>query len=258
MFGFGKKLHAGMKLGKKEAKYDPRTLRFATYKKSLPPAPPSYDFSNRIHDLGMLQNDVLGDCTCAGIAHLVQAWAAYNGESFVPTDAAVLDLYEKACGYNSADPSTDQGGELISVLKYVKENGFEGHAIDAYVLVNAKNKEEIKQALYYFGGLYVGVQLPLSAQNQTVWDVPFLGVRGKGEPGSWGGHCIANILDYDDKGLTTITWGNTKLMTWEFLETYCDEMYCVLSPDWYGSEKVAPTGFDSNTLAQDLLVLEAS
>lgn len=258
MFGFGKKLHAGMKLGKKDAKYDPRTLRFATYKASLPAAPSAYDFSNRIHGLTMLQNDVLGDCTCAAVGHLVQAWTSYNGGSYVPSDAATLSLYENACGYDPMDPSTDQGGELISVLKYWKANPFEGHTIDAYVSVNPKNQEEVRQALYYFGGVYVGVQLPLAAQNQTVWDVPFLGIRGKGEPGSWGGHAIANILDYDENGLTTITWGDTKLMTWKFLETYCDEMYCILSPDWYGPEKVAPTGFDSNALAQDLLLLEAN
>jgi hypothetical protein len=257
MFGFGKKLHAGMKLGKKEATYDPRTLRFATYKASLPAAPPSYDFSNRIHDLSVLQNNILGDCTAAGIAHLVQAWAAYNGVTYIPSDAATLALYEGSCGYNPADPSTDSGGTLIDVLKYVKANGFDGHEIDAYVAVNPKNLDEVKQALYYFGGLYVGVQLPLSAQDQTVWDVPFFGIRGKGEPGSWGGHAIANILDYDERGLTTITWGALKLMTWEFFQTYCDEAFCILSPDWYGPEKVAPTGFDSKALAQDLLILEA-
>lgn len=255
MFGFGKKLHAGVKLGKKEAKYDPRTLRFATYKASLPAAPPSYDFSNRIHDLGMLGNNIYGDCTAAGVAHLVQAWAAYNGVSYIPSDAATLKFYEDSCGYKPGDPSTDNGGTLIDVLKHWKANPFDGHEIDAYVAVNPKNLDEVKQALYYFGGLYVGLQLPKSAENQQIWDVPWLGFRGNGEPGSLGGHCVANILDYDERGLTTITWGQLKLMTWPFFESYCDECFCVLSPDWYGPEKVAPTGFDSVALAQDLTAL---
>jgi hypothetical protein len=258
MFGFGKDpVHAGVKLGKKAAKYDARTLRFSTYKGTLAPAPETYDFSSRISNLGMCLNDTLGDCTAAGVAHLVQAWTGYNGVPFVPADASVLALYEGSCGYNPADPTTDAGGVLLDVLKYWKTNPFEGHEIDAYVSVDPKNKEEVKQALFYFGGLYVGVQLPKSAQSQTVWDVPWYGARGDAAVGSWGGHCIANILDYDDKTLTTITWGALKTMTWDWLSTYCDEMYVVLSPDWYGAGKVAPTGFNSAALTTDLALLGA-
>lgn len=257
MFGFGKHaVHSGVSLGKKAAKRDARTLRFATYKQALAPAPATYDFSNRITNLGMCLNDTLGDCTCAGVAHLVQAWTGYNGIQFVPQDASVLALYEASCGYNPAYPSTDSGGVMLDVLKYWKSNPFEGHEIDAYVSVDPKNQDEIMQALYYFGGLYVGVELPKTAQSQDVWDVPWYGARGDAAPGSWGGHCIANVLDYNEVGLTTITWGALKQMTWKWLETYCDEMYCILSPDWYGAGKVAPTGFDSVALAADLNALE--
>jgi hypothetical protein len=130
---------------------------------------------------------------------------------------------------------------------------FEGHELDAYVAVDPKNQDEVKQALYYFGGLYIGVQLPLLAQTQTVWDVPWTGTLfHNARPGSWGGHCVAGILDYDEVGLTAITWGSLKHMTWKWLETYCDEAYCILSPDWYGSGRLAPTGFNSVQLAADL------
>lgn len=258
MFGWFKKkpVHVGVMLGKKAAKYDKRTLRFATYKKALAPAPAVFDFSNRLKNLGMLGNDTLGDCTCAGIYHLIQSWCDYNGIDYVPTTDKAIALYEAACGYNPADPSTDDGGVLLDLLKYWKANPVDGHSIDAYVSVNVHDEAEIQQALYYFGGLYVGVQLPISAQTQDIWDVPLLGTHGDGEPGSWGGHCIANILAYDSKYVYTITWGAVKKMTWKFFETYCDEAYCVLSPDWYGAEKTAPTGFDSATLSVDIAMLE--
>jgi hypothetical protein len=84
MFGFKEVVHAGVKLGKKAAREDPRTLCFATYKRALAPAPATYDYSGRLQNIGMLGNDIYGDCTCAGIAHLIQVWNQFNGMPFVP------------------------------------------------------------------------------------------------------------------------------------------------------------------------------
>jgi hypothetical protein len=78
---------------------------------------------------------------------------------------------------------------------------------------------------------YIGLALPISAQNQDVWAVPPGGSAGEGSPGSWGGHAVP-IVAYDSRGLTVITWGATKRMTWQFLDTYCDEAYALLSQDW--------------------------
>lgn len=256
MWPFDKtKLHAGVKLGKGAPRIDGRTLRFARYGDALRAAPAVFDLAHRITNLGMLGNDQLGDCTCAGVAHLIQAWTDYNGKPFVPTEADTIDFYCDTCGYVEGDPSTDNGGILLDVLNYWRKHGFNGHSIDGYVAINTTDVQEVKNALYYFGGLYVGVALPISAQSQDVWDVPILGTRGKGAPGSWGGHCIANVLQYDDVGLTTITWGALKRMTWKFFLTYCDEAYAVLSPDWMDANGVSATGFNVAELQKDLALI---
>lgn len=87
------------------------------------------------------------------------------------------------------------------------------------------------------------MQLPKSAQTQDVWDVD---TSPNGQPGSWGGHCVF-VPDYDANGLTCITWGAPKKMTWGFWGTYCDEAHALLSPDWQ-----PPAGFDMAALQADL------
>ena len=101
----------------------------------------------------------------------------------------------------------------------------------------------MKQAIALFGGLYIGLSLPLSAQTQDVWDVD---TSPNGKRGSWGGHCVF-VPDYDATGLTCITWGAPKKMTWPFWGTYCDEAHALLSPNWK-----APAGFDLAALQADL------
>ena len=60
---------------------------------------------------------------------------------------------------------------------------------------------QIATAIWLFGGAYIGVELPIRAQNQDVWDVP-ANPGPDDEPGSWGGHAIY-LVGYDrrDSGL---------------------------------------------------------
>lgn len=247
---------SNLRLGKLPAKHDPRTLRFAKYADKLAPAPLALDYTNRISGLGMLANDTLGDCTAAGAAHMHQAWCAYNGVSYVPTDADTIAFYSETCGYVPGEASTDNGGVLLDVLKYWRNAGFAGRKIEAFTSVSPVDISLVKQAIYYFGGLYMGVMLPTSAQDQDVWDVPWYGARGKGAAGSWGGHCVAAVVGYDAKTLTIITWGQLKNMTWKFFLEYCDEAYAVLASDWFGTG-IAPTGFDVDSLRRDIQLIAA-
>ncbi len=68
-------------------------------------------------------------------------------------------------------------------------------------------------------------------------------------PGSWGGHAVP-VIAYDASGLTCITWGALKRMTWAFWDAYCDEAYACLSRDWAAAR--APSGFDWAALDADL------
>ena len=63
------------------------------------------------------------------------------------TDQDALWLYERACGYNPSDPSTDQGGDEVTVMNFVQQNGLKSdgsHKIAGYIAVNGANKIEMQ------------------------------------------------------------------------------------------------------------------
>ena len=247
-----------LKLGKKPHRHDPRRLMLAKYMASdLPSAPGAYtDLLVNLGPLGMMENDRLGDCTCAAVGHMIQAWTAdVTKTPCVISDADVLALYEGACGYNPANPATDQGGFEPDVLNYWRANGVAGHKILAYADADPQNLTEVQQAAWLFGGLYLGIALPISAQSQVggIWDV----VAGpNAAPGSWGGHAVP-VVAYDQDGPTIVTWGALQKMTWAFFKAYCDEAHAVLSPDWIEASGSDPTGFDLATLQKDLAEVTA-
>jgi hypothetical protein len=250
----GRTLH----LGKAAPRHDPRTLRMARYMQALPPPPASTDWTGKMGPLGMMDNDRLGCCTCSAAGHLVQVWTgnAQASPVIIP-DPDILAAYEGSCGYNPADPSTDQGGVEIDVLNYWRNTGVGGHKISAYASVNVQHSIEIQQAIALFGGIYIGVALPISAQSQVggVWDV---GTGPNGQAGSWGGHAVP-VVGYSaaDMTLTCITWGALQKMTFAFWQAYCDEAYACLSPDFIELSSLSPSGFDVAQLQADLTEITA-
>jgi hypothetical protein len=232
-----------MKLGKRPAKFDKRVPLFARFADSDFVAPPIVDWSKGQSDFGSMSNDSIGDCTAAGVGHAFQIWTGDVRREWTPTDAQVVGFYSATTGYNPADPSTDQGGVEVDVLAYLLKNGFYGHHIGAYCSVDVRNADHVKQAIALFGGLYIGVALPVAAQSQDVWDVPASGLAGDGAPGSWGGHCVF-VVGYDANGLTCITWGTPKRLTWAFWNGYCDEAHAILAAAWIGNNGMAPSKFN--------------
>ena len=243
-----------IKLGKQAARHDVRTLQFSNYMKAAaPPAPPKLeDWTKKVKTWPMMLNNKLGDCTCACAGHMIEEWTTYaHAPGYTPTDPQILQAYEAVSGYNPKDPNTDNGAVILDVLNYWRQTGIAGHPISAFVALEPKNHEQVQDAVYLFGNCYLGVQLPLSAQNQKVWSVPPGGPTGQGAPGSWGGHAIP-IVEYDSRGVTVITWGEKLRATWSFLDTYCDEAYAVLSADWIAANEQAPNNFDLDQLQADL------
>ena len=245
--------HSNLRLGKRLRRHDTRTLKLARYlKSSLPPAPPSVDYTGGIADWGMMLNDRLGCCTIAAVAHAIQTWTANAGAEITFPDPVILDYYRTWDGYNPADPATDQGGVELNVLNDWRQQSFSGHSLDAYVSIDLRDASEVANrvigrsgdrvnsreigssahlsigsseeqwsneqldpstdhpitgspehpildsgfpipdvatAIWLFGGAYIGVELPISAQTQDVWDVP-ANLTPDDEPGSWGGHAV--------------------------------------------------------------------
>lgn len=235
------------KLGKLPRKQDNRTLLFEKYATALPIAPKSSDWSHKLTKWGMLANDTVGDCTCAAAGHHEMCWLVNNGITFDPTDQQVLAAYSAITGYNPITGANDNGATCLDVLNYWRKTGIAGHTIGAFAQIALTNHTQVKQAVWLFGGAYIGVALPISAQGQKTWKVT---TGPDAEPGSWGGHCVP-VIHYTSTYLYFVSWGSVYKMTWGFWSKYVDEAYCIISPDFLIAGK-APNGFDMATLQSDL------
>ena len=133
----------------------------------------------------------------------------------------------------------------------------------------------MKQAIANLGGVYIGLDLPLTAQSQTVWNVvdegpktfwqKFLAIFTHGrfgdpsDPGSWGGHAVF-CPDYDSfdvtgETVTCITWGGLMKMTKAFWMKYCSECHALASKAFLNSQGVSPLKVDITGLVQDARAL---
>ncbi len=254
-----------LKLGKQPPRHDPRTLLLASYTTAaLPAPPPTMNLASKVGNAwGMMDNDQIGDCTCAAAGHLIMEWTA-NAQSkmAVPSDQQIVAAYSAITGYNPATGANDNGAQELDVLNYWRQQGIAGHNIQAFIALEPSNHTHVMDAVWIFGGCYIGLALPKSAQAQTsnkqVWSVPPAGTGGDGKPGSWGGHAVP-VVAYDSRSLTVVTWGALQAMTWGFWAAYCDEAYAILSSDYLaqkGGQMQTPNGFNLAQLQEDLADLK--
>ncbi len=255
-FIFGDKIgyHAG-KLGKHvpKIKYGMPRLKNYLNKRALPVVPKATERGKKVSSWGLMMNDSLGDCTIACAGHMEMAWSSMTGKENIIPDAAILKGYEDVGGYVPGDANTDNGCSETDVLDYWMKTGIGGNKILGYASVNPHNIDEVKLAAFMFGGVYLGIALPITAQNQGIWKL--VSTTGDGSPGSWGGHAVP-IIGYSPKTITVITWGQRMMMTYDWFAEYCDEAYVVLSQDWLLNGK-CPAGFDLASLQADLQLLAA-
>ena len=109
------------KLGRLPRKFSPRIMHLSSIlaARSIAPPPVAVDWTKGQESWGMMGNDALGDCTCAGVYHLRQVWTANTGTEDTQQDAEVITLYGAVGGYVEGVPSTDQGANEQDVLKYL-------------------------------------------------------------------------------------------------------------------------------------------
>ena len=218
---------------------------------TLPVIPPakSYDITA---PWGMLGNDTVGDCTCAAAGH-ADMIAEIFGEKVTPavTSDEVLSAYSAITGYNPDDPNSDQGANMLDVLKYWQKTGIAGQKCSAYVAFDPTNKAHWEAATYLFGFVYIGVNLPDIVTKALPTIIDWTDTTDA--PDQNNGHCIIGCAYADSEGVTIVTWGQTVRATWAFLAKYCDEAYAVLLPAWAQGD---PPGIDMTQLTADLAVVQ--
>lgn len=236
-----------VKLGRIRPKQKPRVLRLSDYfdaAKVHTPPPPSINRRDKAKaSIGrMYLNDQYGDCVVAGKAHALGLWSANDSDSggeVLGTDREILDQYHRWCGPG------DNGCVITEVLDAIRDGGMtmngRRYAIDGYVECDWTNKTLVQLAQYLFGATTIGIDLPADWTRSDVWDVTNSSIVG--------GHDVTPI-DYDERGVYVSSWGRIYLITWPAFTSrrWLSEMYVMLSPTWYGSDKLAPSGFDVTRL----------
>lgn len=240
-----------MKLGKLPAFHNPRLPKLAHYLKAgrLPEIPPLYAWEgiSKIKEFGMMANDTHGDCVVAGAAHYIQLATALKGTAWRPTNEQIVELYFKLTG------GSDSGLVEDTFLSYWQANGLWGHNLLGRVSINPQNLEEVHAAIYLFGAVMSGIELPAAAQHEpSVWRGPNDAV-GANTPGSWGGHCTL-WPGYGRAGFAQITWGKILWMDNAFAHQYTSELYALVLEDWVKNGK-SPNGFAKDELLADLKML---
>lgn len=246
------------KLGKLAPKINPKTLQLSKYLGTAVPAPPNKAWREYKIDPNawqMFGNDSIGDCTCACIAHMVMLMTAHTGTMVVPTVDDVIGAYSAVSGYNPQNGTNDNGAAITDVLNYWRTTGIAGHKILGWAQVDQTNITSMKQAIWLFGGIDIGVNLPNSAMSQfdsnTSWEVL------PNDGGIDGGHSIPNF-GYGRTGTNCITWAKRQPMSWDWFLKYCDEAYAVITQDWINQATgKTPSGFDLVTLQADLNALKS-
>ncbi len=235
--------------------------------RSMPAPPATCDYTksaaaalSKIYD-----NDTLGDCVIAGMAHVVGVMTGNAGaKPFLYSNAQIVGLYSAIGGYVPGEPSTDQGCDEQTALNYWENNGAlppnttsptGAHKIAGWMTVDSTNVEEFQTALWLFENLYFGIELPdawinpMPSASGFVWDAA-------GPPDPNNGHCVVGV-GYTSAGVVIDTWGMTGLMTNAALAKYPNqasngELYTVVSMDALGkANQKAPTGFDWSQLVAD-------
>ena len=236
------------RFGRLPKKSDFRTLRFSDYVKRLPIPPQSYDTLARVYQgtqitdptqlFPMDSNDQYGDCTIAALAHATTVYQAMIGHVDIMAAAEVEKVYFGLTG------GEDTGLNELDVLKYWRTNAPGGHEILAFVGIDPKNHTHVKQAIQYFGGVYIGFQVQTNA-------LPDFDAHIEWTPGTLlnDGHAVYAV-SYDVASVQVLTWGAVQQGTWAWWDECVQEAYAIL-PDAATSAVFCP-GFDIAQLQSDL------
>jgi hypothetical protein len=242
--------------GKQPARADARRIQLAVYQSAiLPPAPVTCDRTYGLTDWGVMRNDTIGLCAYASAGHMQMGWSlGARKKAVIIPDADIVQAYAVGTGYDPATGAGDNGSNLLNVQEQWRTAGIAGNRIVASGALDLRNAGSIREAVYYYGGAYIGVMLPASAEQQTdaglVWTTPWFSPIV-------GGHAVP-ILSYDAHHVWLITWGKVQCATWDFIFRYCDEAYAIVDPLWITADSVAvDSGLNISALVADIAAVNA-
>ncbi len=207
-------------------------------------------------DLGMDGNDQYGDCVFADVAHRIMVRTAQMGAGkiIIPTTAETLGLYSEVTGFNSADPSTDNGGDLVTTAQYMQKTGMliggVRHTEDGNGVIDPANMDHVKWAVCLFGCAPAGWKFPDTGMDQFNAGQPFDITPSTVVPASPDHDML--ILEYrpQEPCFLVATWAKRWPATTAFVKACLAEVIPVGAKDFITANGLAPSGVNLPQILQ--------
>lgn len=263
----GPRASKNLKLGKLPPTADSRDLQFSRYlmkgpvgKVVLPEHPKLFGHEALVPKMGMLGNDKYGDCFWAGCARKATLWNAEAGRVVKFDEKCVLGDYAAQTGFKPDDKWSDIGTNVRDGLTYVRRVGVadvtgKRHKIGAFMAIEPGHWEHLLQALFLFGAVGVGFEMTERAMQQFQHGHPWAISKPAGK--SLGGHYVPFLAHRQRLEVTSVSWDEEQPMTKRFIETYCDEMWAILSEEMMLDTGLSIDGFKLEDLRADLAAVAA-
>jgi hypothetical protein len=236
-----------LKLGKRPHVHDPRDIQFKDIRAGLTlPTPPANfghgtmfkDGEDLFRDWDMNGNgpdptvqpgfEGAGDCVFACGAHTTRVTNVLGGHPVEISGKQSIADYSAVTGYVIGDPSTDQGTDMRTALKYRQKTGLldaagNRHKIGAFVALTPGDWDEYFQAVYVFSAVEFGFEFQQAQDDQFAsgtWDyVPNSPIEG--------GHAIPGLGRNSNRG-GVVSWAKHLWITEAFYRNLVDEAYAIV------------------------------
>lgn len=170
----------------------------------------------------LLLNATLGDCTIAGLLHLLTILTAIAGRPAPAwSDADALRLYEQWAGYRPGVKSTDTGADPRQILLDAQKIGVDGLKIGSFASVPTASLTAIKAALRAHGALYSALYLPDDYDRMGFRWI----VQRSYRPDPNEGHAVVVVMFAGR--FYAITWGGLATVSEGFLLEYFVQHFAV-------------------------------
>jgi hypothetical protein len=232
-------------------------LRLASFltARVTPTAPPAVDYVTAVRSYPMYRNDEIGNCGPISLAHFITAAGTYgDGTPYTAPLEEVLDLYSRVSGYDPTTGAHDDGVVMQELLNEARKGGLGQQQILAFAQVDHTNYDEVRSAINLFGAVLVGAALPVDASRQFDAGARWEPTEGPGAAvGSWGGHAIhVGAYDIDTAEMRCTTWGAVQSLTRSWWETYVQEAWVAITPEFLNEHGYTPSDYDLRHLGEEV------
>lgn len=201
----------------------------------------------------MFMNDELGCCAESGSIEEVRLINATRGVEVNFDDAAVVQNYHEAAGYDPNDASTDQGTDVHQLFEYRQSKGIldadgKRHTVVAWAGLTPGDFDELLVALRLFEVVGVGIQVPDYAEAQFEAGQSWHLVKGRHN--LVGGHYIPAV-QRDGHAVEVFTWGGRQVMEGSFYHALSNVAVVAFTEEMLNGDKTID-GFDREKLTRAL------